>query len=247
MSALILPDFGSTHHLSYVVNPNAVTREDKVATEADSNVIFTAQRVEFAEKVDGACCGIHFVGDELLVRNRNHLLTKGFTSRKTAAQSQFSSVWNWIYDHRAQFEALAQVIDGAVYGEWMHFAHGIHYTALPSKFIAHSLYDMRQRIWVDPLNARQMLQDAGFTMPPAFPRPADLKALQWLLGGPSGLVTWPAADLPGSAPWAGPTTREGVYIKIGDGERTTHRYKIVRADFLPGCMFGSGLKNIVKS
>lgn len=233
-----LPDFPSTQHLPRVLNPDAITRLDKVADEAEADIIFQARRAEFSEKVDGANCGIlafpdaHGAhGEVVMVRNRSHVLQKGYTSRKTAAQSQFSSVWGWIYEHRDQFESLARMIRGAVYGEWMHFAHGMRYTALPSKFIAHSLWDMDGQFWVDPDAARDMLTTTGFEMPQKLDRPQDYEELIKLATAPSR--------------WAD-EAREGIYIKVGDGKQTTHRFKIVRPGFRPGALFGSGQKNVIE-
>lgn len=228
-----LPDFASTLHLPVVVNPGAITRLDKVASHLEAGVIFSAFRVEFTEKVDGANCGIYaFSGsDQVVVRNRSHILGKGYTARKTPAQQQWSSVWGWIYDHRKAFESLAKMINGAVYGEWMHFAHGMYYNALPSKFIAHSLWDMDGKFWVDPDAARDIVISAGFVMPQKLDRPSDYGELIKLVSGPS---RW--SDSP----------REGVYVKVGDGRQTTHRFKMVRPGFEPGKMFGT-VKNLVLS
>jgi len=236
MSHIELPDFSSTLHLPVVVNPKAITRLDKVATEAEAGIIFTARDVEFTEKVDGANCGIYAFPEsdpeQLMVRNRSHILQKGYTSRKTAAQQQWSSVWGWIYDHRASFEKLGRMVNGAVYGEWMHFAHGMWYDRLPAKFIAHSLWDMDEKVWVDPNAARDMLITAGFVMPQKLDRPSDYEELIKLTNG--------------LTPWAEDRQREGVYVKVGDRRETTHRFKMVRNGFEPGKLFGTGLKNVVK-
>ena len=233
-----LPDFASTRHLPCILNPSAITRLDTVATAEEAQSIFFGDDhpVEVTEKIDGANCGIYAFPainpDVVMVRNRSHILSRGFTA-KTPAQAQWASIWGWVYEHREAFERLACTVNGVVYGEWMHFVHGMAYTRLPAKFIAHSLWDMDEKLWVCPSLARGLLTAAGFSLPAVLTtRPASLEELADLAKGP--------------AQWA-EGCREGVYVKVGDGRRTTHRFKLVGPDFEPGKHFGSGARNKVVS
>ena len=210
----LLPDFGRTPHLPWRVNG---TGDDVVAGVFEATSIFKGP-VLVEEKIDGACVGIRHTGKVPLIRNREHILRKGYL-KDTPAKIQFRSVWGWYYDHKAQFEALNDLLgfDASVYGEWLYAAHTLHYTRLPSLFIAHTVYDPEHGRFVDGTRARRALQDAGFHIPRLLAESV-----------PSVETLYPFMDL--QSEW-GKDKVEGVYIKVSDGEQITHRFKMVRPDF----------------
>ena len=89
----LLPDFGRTPHLPW--NPNG-TPDDVIASETEAKVIFSHQRVLVEEKIDGSCVGIHHTGKEPIIRNRTHILRKGY-EKDTTAKLQFRPLWGWYY------------------------------------------------------------------------------------------------------------------------------------------------------
>ena len=224
----ILPDYPRTRHLPW--NPNA-TRDDLVASEEDCRIIFESDRVQVTEKVDGANCGM---APGPIIRNRNHILRKGYTAR-TAAKKQFAPIWNWYYENISLFEELARLAPNtSVFGEWLLACHSVEYDRLPDYFIAYDLYDYASKRFVDPFEARSVLVAAGFAVVPELHvgkvrRPEQLQAY---LDEPS--------------PYSSTERREGVYLKVGDGRWVTHRFKMVRSDFIAGSHF-STRADIVKN
>ena len=92
-----------------------------------------------SEKVDAANVGISWYDDAPLVRNRKHILSKGYSKIKTNAKKQFQPIWNFVHEHKKDLIKISELWDSplCVYGEWMNFTHSIHYNKLPSLFIAY--------------------------------------------------------------------------------------------------------------
>jgi len=218
---IILPDYPRTQHLPY--KPNAV-RDDLVASDKDVEVLFNSPHIYWEEKVDGSSCGMCLYEDHPLIRNRNHILNKGFLKR-TPAKMQFSSVWNFFYNNKDKFEKLNKEMGfpAAVYGEWMYALHGIRYDLLPAYFIAYDLYDWQRGYFVDPGFGRRMLEQVGFNVPPLLHK--------------GSLDNWEQLDKFSyeKSPFSSVDQREGVYVKVSDGEKIVSRFKLVREDFIQGC------------
>lgn len=156
----ILPDYPRTRHLPW--KPNA-QRDDLVADPAECRIIFESKWVDVTEKIDGANVGMALVDGHPVIRNRNHILNKAFTQRRTAAKMQFASIFNWAYQNLEKLQVLAGY---SIYGEWMYALHGLPYTHLPSYFITYDLYDYEQQQFIEPAIARDMLVKAGFEVVP---------------------------------------------------------------------------------
>lgn len=218
----IIPDYPRTRHLPW--NPNA-QREDLVATKAESKIIFTSSRMVVEEKIDGANCGMCVYDDHPLIRNRNSFIHKGNNKVRTPAKMQFASIFNWFYENIDKFKVLNNSLgyEVSIYGEWLYALHGIKYDQLPSYFVAFDVYDFNKRIFLDPLFARSHLNNAGFNVVPLLHEGPveDWTQLEELCQKPSLFSTT--------------DTREGVYVKIGNGKELTHRFKMVRPDFVQGC------------
>ena len=95
-----------------------------------------------SEKVDAANVGISWYDDAPLVRNRKHILSKGYSKIKTNAKKQFQPIWNFVHEHKKDLIKISELWDSplCVYGEWMNFTHSIHYNKLPSLFIAYDIW-----------------------------------------------------------------------------------------------------------
>lgn len=224
----ILPDYPRTKHLPW--KPNA-TRDDLIATEEECRIIFESERVQVTEKVDGANSGM---AKGPIIRNRNHILKKGYTAR-TAAKKQFSPIWNWYYEHSQLFDQLEEVAPfTSVFGEWLLAIHSVSYDLLPSYFIAYDLYDWKVNQFIDPFEAREILTLVGFDVVPELltGKINSYKQLEDLVNCPTSLSS---TDM-----------REGIYVKVGDGKWITHRFKMVRKDFIAGSHF-STRSDVVKN
>lgn len=196
------------------LEPNAQS-DDKIASAADM-ALFLAGEISVQEKIDGASMGISIYNGEPLVRNRSHILRKGYSARKTPAQQQFSRVWTWLYENVDKINAVTKAVGGTVgiYGEWLFARHTIAYNELPDWFVAYDIYCSDERKFIDPTLALKLLNDAGF---------ATIKVVH------NGLCTTDTLLKlrDGESNYAQNQLREGVYLKSGDGQWCTGRYKMV--------------------
>jgi hypothetical protein len=213
----LLPAYPKTFHLPW--KPNT-TRDDAVASEEDAAVIFDREIV-VEEKIDGASVGISFVSDHPLVRNREHILNKGYIKKETTAKLQFRSLWGWVYEHEKQFKKLACFGSYSVYGEWMLAQHGIRYDNLPDWFIAYDLYDHNARKFMAPLLTRALLMECGFQVVPLLHQGviSSYAELEEMANRNSAFVNLPM---------------EGVYVRTKAGQWLDHRFKMVRESFVRG-------------
>ncbi len=220
-----LPDYPRTLHLPHKANAQ---RDDLIAPEADVKEIFTNPNTYVEEKIDGANCGMMLVAERRdnvipIIRNRNHILTKGY-NKGTPAKAQFSSVWNWFYDNQYKFEALNDLMGmyAGVYGEWMYALHGVKYDKLPALFVPFDVYDYVQGEFIDTGLGRDLLQQAGFEIVPLLHKGPikDYEQLESLCQEPSPFAS---------------EKREGCYVKVTDGKKIVKRFKMVRHDFIQGC------------
>lgn len=214
----LLPEFPRTRHLPW--KPNA-KREDLIASEKEASVIFTSPFVYGEEKVDGANVGMTRSDGMPIIRNRSHVLRKGY-SKRTAAKMQFAPIWSWYYENEDRFSKLAELGPYSVYGEWLVARHSIGYDKLPSYFLAFDLYDYDEHKFVDSAITRSTLTSLGFQMPPRLIEPGTLKKYEQI----EALIQEQSAF--------SSERREGVYLKVCDGKFVTHRFKMVRHDFIQG-------------
>lgn len=226
----ILPEFPRTPHLPFEPNLGA---GDIVASDDEARSIFAWERkadgvkgvygarTSIEEKIDGASCGMTLFEGHPVIRNRDHILRKGYI-KDTSAKKQFVPAWGWFYDHMDSFESLLAHGEYSVYGEWMVAAHGIHYTRLPSLFIAYDIYDYGLNLFLPTNTARQILSECGFTTPVQF-FDGELRDHYDSL---AELTQKPAA-------WADDKV-EGIYLKVYTDKEIVHRFKMVRADFKRG-------------
>jgi len=214
----VLPTYPRTLHLPWKAN---AARGDLVADQKDCALIFTSPNLRVDEKIDGANCGMVLLDGECLIRNRDHILRKGYT-KDTPAKQQFKSVWTWFYAHKDEFELLASIGPYSVYGDWMVAQHGLEYDRLPSLFMTYDLFDHDKGKWLDSQKAKEILQTCGFhTVPEVHSGAVDSwEQLEELANQPS--------------PFTSLGHREGLYLKVSDGKYITHRFKMVRESFKQG-------------
>lgn len=211
----ILPEYPSMLHLPW--KPN--NKGDKVAGWDVADLILGKVHVTTQEKVDGAQSAMAFVEGHPVVRSRSRILRKG-QELKNPSQKQFASAWNWMHDNRHKFEWLEKHVGPvSVYGEWMVQQHGMEYDYLPDWFIAYELFDYEKRISLDPVRAANYLLMAGFEAIP--------------IESPVLLPSWEVLEEMANRKSHFHTSarREGVVVKVSDGEKITHRFKMVRQGF----------------
>lgn len=214
-----LPDFPRTRHLPF--NPNA-KRDDLIASEKECAIIFESPNVYVEEKVDGANSGFTIHDNEPVIRNRNHILRKGYSGGKTAGKLQFAPAWNYFYENRQRFEDVFSYFgeEVGIFGEWLYLVHGIRYTRLPEYFMPFDLWHPEQ-YWIDTKRVREACELAGFHVTPLLHQ-GSVPSYEFL------------ADLCQQNSSFTEGRREGVYIKVCDDKQVTHRFKMVRHDFIQG-------------
>lgn len=231
----ILPDFPRTPHVPYkaVIGDN-LSADDYIADEISTRAIFDHYYIFVEEKLDGANCGMALYEGHPVIRNRSHILNKGYV-KDTPAKMQFRPAWGWFYDNKEKFEKLNEAAgyEVGVFGEWLYALHGIRYDKLPDLFVAYDLFDWFSLQFVATEKARELLTNAGFSVPPLLHtgKVESWEQLEALCNEKSAFSTL--------------DQREGVYIKISDTKEVVARFKMVRADYVQGSRWD--LRTITKN
>ena len=214
----LLPEFPRTPHLP--IEANAAS-DDKVCSIDDLRWLLSQTRVVVEEKLDGANSGITIHNDQPVIRNRSKILSKNYNA-KGKAKVQFVAIWTWFYDNKNKIQKLADILGfmPSIYGEWLYAKHTTHYDSLPDLFVAYDIYNPSTKEFLDPLVSRALLTDVGFSVPPLrFKGQVDIDTLLALRNMKSEFSTSQAC--------------EGVYIKVGDANKMTARFKMVAQTFSP--------------
>ncbi|GAA6001664.1 hypothetical protein JCM10207_002254 [Rhodosporidiobolus poonsookiae] len=139
--------FPRTPHL---LDLGATTADDLVLPLPAGPIFPTGQSgttVTITEKVDGANLAFSLSSSRrLLVQNRSHYLAVESGGTQNAEHAQFRKLGAWMEQHEHELQQLLGADEAfperwILYGEWMAAKHSIHYTALPSLFLAFDLYD----------------------------------------------------------------------------------------------------------
>lgn len=224
----ILPEFPRIPHLPW--KPN-MADDDIVSSDAkifDDNVCVQ-------EKIDGSSCGMSIYEGNPVIRNKNHILNKGF-HKDTPAKMQFASVWNYWYKNQDKFKQLERLYGPvSVFGDWMIQAHGVMYDNLPDWFITYDLYDYEQKKFHESNLALDALNRCGFTTTTVLynGKIKDYAQLEELSKGKTKFAT--------------NALREGIVVKLNNEKWQTGCYKMVREGFIQGSLLGETMqKNQLK-
>jgi atypical dual specificity phosphatase len=213
--------FPRTRHL---MNLGSVTRDDLLLSDSD-RAIFMRPPANYTltieEKVDGANLGISIDDNHaFLVQNRSHFVNSAY-------HTQFKALDSWLSSHTAElFEVLRHERDGPgrwiLFGEWLVATHSIPYDRLPGRFVAFDLFDTHSGKFL----SRQKLgeQLSAHSTIPCVPRvtytlPLTESILKDMANGESMFYDG---------------RREGIYLRLDEGDFLAHRSKIVRGDFIAG-------------
>lgn len=117
------------------------------------------------EKVDGANMGISWnimSGDAPILRNRNHILRKGFHA-KTPAKKQFQPAWNYVHEHEEDIKKITEIYGSelTVYGEWLYAKHSLEYDKLPDLFLAYDIYSAKDFNFLSPTLVEKLLSQTS--------------------------------------------------------------------------------------
>ena len=215
-----LPKYPRTKHLPFEAN---ASRDDLIASEKECEILFKSDNIVWESKNDGANVGIRWENENPIIRNRNHILNKGYL-KDTPAKKQFRPLWNWAYDNYKNFKKLEETLGftPSVYGEWLYATHGIEYDVLPSYFIAYDIYDAEKGYFIASNKTREVLLNCGFHIPVLIHQ-GKIKSYKDLVDFRDRKSEYSTKDM-----------IEGVYVKVYDEEKVINRFKIVRNDFICG-------------
>jgi hypothetical protein len=217
----VLPKFARTFHLP--IEPNA-SRDDLIAPVSSLSILKDPTLV-VEEKVDGANVGITIHKGQPLIRNRNHILNKGYGRKDTPAKKQYAPLWNWFYSNTDKFLFLEDILGftPAVYGEWLYARHTIEYDRLPDLFIAYDIFSPADNKWLAPDRYRAALTEVGFSVVPK---------LGWGPMAPDELIMMRDER----SEFSSTSQREGLYLKTATDpyglEFCGQRLKMVRNAFI---------------
>jgi hypothetical protein len=203
----LCPDYPTTPHIHQIQSPVGV-------------------RVLATEKLDGANAAIFLDGDQVVLRNRTHILRKGY-EKDTPAKKQFVPLFSWAHANKKRLIELHKRVGFpvAVYGEWLWALHGVRYQDLPSPFVAFAVRELHAREngvvgFMDPFLAHRHLVSCGFVVPPV------VNEGSWDSGWFS----------PRKSEW-GNEPSEGVVVSWGDGRRMIGCAKWVRPDYVQNSLW----------
>jgi len=148
----IAPDYWRIPHFNKEISN--MTHDD---IELESPIDFPLE-CYVQEKVDGANMGISW-SDGPILRNRSHILKKGYIKRDTPAKLQFRPAWNWLHQHEDDIKLISELCYSPVtiYGEWLYAKHSIYYDKLPDLFLAYDIWSVEDREFLSPEIVSELL------------------------------------------------------------------------------------------
>jgi predicted kinase len=202
---------------SHALNLGGATRDDKVFCETDLLPFLNNPFVVIEEKLDGANMGIFFdEQNEIRIQNRSHFISSNY-------HPQFAPLDKWIYQH---MEDLWQILNDKsyiLYGEWLYATHSIHYSTLPSWFIAYDIYDRKLQKFLSRTELENIICPTNICLAPIIYRGIihSVEHLKSFVNGPSQYNSH---------------HREGVVIRRynNQDDYLLERCKLVRSDFIAG-------------
>jgi len=170
------------------------------------------------EKIDGANMGISF-NDGPILRNREHILKKGYSKIKTNAKKQFTSAWNWLHEHENDIRLIEKMWQSpvTVYGDWLFYQHSIYYDKLPDTFIAYDIWSVEDGKYLSPEIVEKLLVETNI----CFIKPEKvvfntIKEISQFSERESEYRTG---------------IREGIVLKTSDGDFLKDTFKVVNQHF----------------
>ena len=144
---------------------------NKEISKATHDDILNEKEIKFPlecyvqEKVDGASIGLSWLNDGPILRNRKHILKKGYSKIKTPAKKQFTSAWNWIHDHKGDIKEVENMWQSqiTIYGDYMFAQHSIYYDNLPDWFIAYDIWSVDDGKFLAPNIVEKLLSKTNIS------------------------------------------------------------------------------------
>lgn len=142
---VISPEYPRIRHFNKEISN--MTHDD---ITVDEKIIFPLE-CWISEKVDGANSGFSWRSGPIL-RNRSHILKKGYIETDTPAKLQFRPAWSHLHKHENDIKIISKELDSLVtiYGEWLFCSHSIYYDKLPDLFLAYDIWCVEDRKFMSP-------------------------------------------------------------------------------------------------
>lgn len=224
----LVPEYPRIPHLDK--NISNMTHDDIVI---DNKINFPFEGF-VQEKLDGANLALTWTNGPV-VRNRNNILKKGYIKKETPSKLQFRSVWNWIHEYNKDIQKVSKsmMTPISIFGEWMYAKHSIFYDKLPDLFIAYDIYLPEYDEWVSPEILVRELSETKIKF---------IKPERKLFNCLEDVIK--EAELKSDYREG---VREGIVIKMVEGEKIVKSFKIVNRFFERREDFNEELiKNVVK-
>ena len=229
--------FPRTIHL-FDAGGEAVTRDDLVMSASDGAAWLKDATVTVEEKIDGANLGVSLGSDYApLFQNRSHFVN-------CASATQWKGLDRWWSENSTMLCQVLEPERHILFGEWLAVKHSIHYTALPSYFVAFDVYDQIEQKFFSRSHLQEFLEPTGIPVVHTitcqqFGSPMEILPLL------ETISVYGARTDVGGGSVDGPV--EGVYLRVDDGLWLQKRCKIVRPDFVHGIEKHWSTKMVVKN
>jgi hypothetical protein len=208
----IAPDYWRIPHFNKEISN--MTHDD---IELESPIDFPLECF-VQEKVDGANMGISWK-DGPILRNRNHILKKGYIDKDTPAKLQFRPAWNWLHKHEDDIKLISELCYSpiTIYGEWMFAKHSIYYDKLPDLFLAYDIWSVEDREFLSPDVVSELLDKTSISY---------IRSKKMILNSIKEVIFLSEFE---SEYRDG--VREGIVIKTSNGRFVDRCFKVVNNQF----------------
>jgi len=208
----IAPDYWRIPHLNKEISN--MTHDD---IELESPIDFPLECF-VQEKVDGANMGISWQ-DGPILRNRNHILKKGYIEKNTPAKLQFRPAWNWLHKHEEEIKMISDLCYSpiTIYGEWMLAKHSIYYDKLPDLFLAYDIWSVEDQNFLSPDVVSGLLDKNSISY---------IKPKRMILNSIKEVIS--LSELQSDYRDG---IREGIVIKTSNGRFVDKCFKVVNSQF----------------
>jgi atypical dual specificity phosphatase len=207
------PDYPRIPHLSKDISN--MTHDD---IQLETNIQFPLT-AWVQEKLDGANMGISWISGPVL-RNRNHILKKGYIEKETPAKLQFRPAWNWLHAHDKEIRQISNECMSpiTIYGEWCYAKHSIEYNKLPDLFMAYDIYSLEDREFLSPDVVERLLSKTTIKY---------IKPHKVIFNNINEIVQYSEMNSDYKD-----GIREGIVLKISNDRFVTKSFKVVNKYFM---------------
>jgi atypical dual specificity phosphatase len=209
---IIAPEFHRIPHFNKEISK---ATHDDIVLDCPVEFPFTGY---VQEKIDGANMGVSF-NDGPILRNREHILKKGYSKIRTNAKKQFTSAWNWLHNHENDIRKIEEIWQSpiTIYGDWMFYQHSLHYDKLPDLFVAYDIWSVEDDKYLSPIVVDKLLSQTKIKY---------IKPQVCIFNSIDDIIELSEKD---SDYRNG--IREGIVIKTIDGDFLKDSFKVVNKQF----------------